>query len=197
MIVSLDSDFLASGPGHIAYAKQFARRRKLDSPSDTMNRLYVVEPTPSVTGSSADHRLAHAGQRYRTFRACAGRKIRNRFRCIALGRSCANGWKPSPRICRSSAAPRSLLPENISLRPVHALAHAMNAALGNVGKTLYYTEPLGHDDGNLDSLRDLCEEMDHGKVDLLLILGRQSCLRCATRFRFREQAETRVRRPFT
>ena len=25
---------------------------------------------------------------------------------------------------------------------VHALAHAMNAALGNVGKTVYYTEPL-------------------------------------------------------
>ena len=27
VIVSLDSDFLASGPGQIAYAKQFARRR--------------------------------------------------------------------------------------------------------------------------------------------------------------------------
>ena len=37
--------------------KQFYRRRKLSGPSDTMNRLYVVEPTPSVTGSSADHRL--------------------------------------------------------------------------------------------------------------------------------------------
>ena len=57
VILSLDADFLASGPGQIAYAKQFARRRKLDGPNDTLNRLYVVEPTPSVTGSSADHRL--------------------------------------------------------------------------------------------------------------------------------------------
>ena len=57
VILSLDSDFLASGPGHIGYMKQFYRRRKLSGPSDTMNRLYVVEPTPSVTGSSADHRL--------------------------------------------------------------------------------------------------------------------------------------------
>src|SRR5208282_6362405 len=57
VILSLDSDFLASGPGHIGYMKQFYRRRKLTGPADTMNRLYVVEPTPSVTGSSADHRL--------------------------------------------------------------------------------------------------------------------------------------------
>src|SRR4029077_12142037 len=58
VILSLDSDFLASGPGHIAYMRQFYRRRKLSGPTDTMNRLYVVEPTPSVTGSSAGNPLS-------------------------------------------------------------------------------------------------------------------------------------------
>src|SRR5258707_11824827 len=57
MILSLASDFLGSGPGHIRYAREFSRRRKLNGPDDTMNRLYVVEPTPSVTGATADHRL--------------------------------------------------------------------------------------------------------------------------------------------
>src|ERR1700730_6489566 len=63
VILSLDSDFLAGGPGHIRYMKDFYRRRKLDQFAEVahaggeMNRLYVVEPTPSVTGSSADHRL--------------------------------------------------------------------------------------------------------------------------------------------
>ena len=63
VILSLDSDFLASGPGHLRYMKDFYRRRKLDQFAEAdraggeMNRLYVVEPTPSVTGSSADHRL--------------------------------------------------------------------------------------------------------------------------------------------
>src|SRR5580704_5682329 len=57
VILSLDSDFLGSGPGHIRYAREFSRRRKLNEPDDTMNRLYVVEPTPSVTGATADHRL--------------------------------------------------------------------------------------------------------------------------------------------
>src|SRR5258706_7837426 len=63
VILSLDSDFLGSGPGHIRYAREFSRRRKLDQffegerKGPEMNRLYVVEPTPSVTGATADHRL--------------------------------------------------------------------------------------------------------------------------------------------
>src|SRR5881398_2459760 len=52
VILSLDSDFLANGPGNVRYMREFSRRRKLDGPSDTMNRLYVVEPTPSVTGAT-------------------------------------------------------------------------------------------------------------------------------------------------
>ncbi len=44
VILSLDSDFLGSGPGHIRYAREFSRRRKLNGPNDTMNRLYVDEP---------------------------------------------------------------------------------------------------------------------------------------------------------
>src|SRR5437867_1968565 len=63
VILSLDSDFLGSGPGHIRYAREFSRRRNLDQffegdrISSEMSRLYVVEPTPSVTGATADHRL--------------------------------------------------------------------------------------------------------------------------------------------
>jgi molybdopterin-containing oxidoreductase family iron-sulfur binding subunit len=55
---------------------------------------------------------------------------------------------------------------------VHALAHAMNGVLGNVGKTVIYTDTV---DANpvdqTNSLRDLVAEMRAGKVDLLLILG--------------------------
>jgi molybdopterin-containing oxidoreductase family iron-sulfur binding subunit len=55
---------------------------------------------------------------------------------------------------------------------VHALAHAMNAALGNVGKTVYYTEPLEADPVNeMESLRDLVNDINAGKVDLLIMLG--------------------------
>jgi hypothetical protein len=57
VIVSLDSDFLASGEASLRYARQFAARRRVAAPDTTMNRLYVVEPMPTPTGSKADHRL--------------------------------------------------------------------------------------------------------------------------------------------
>ena len=55
---------------------------------------------------------------------------------------------------------------------VHALAHAMNATLGNVGKTVFYTDPIeANPVDQLASLQDLVKDLDAGAVDLLLILG--------------------------
>src|SRR5208283_3609079 len=55
---------------------------------------------------------------------------------------------------------------------VHALAHAMNVALGNVGKTVVYTEPVDANPINqTESLRDLVSDMRAGNVDLLVVMG--------------------------
>jgi len=57
LILSLDSDFLSWQPGHLAYARKFARRRKIAPGEKTMNRLYVVESSFTITGAMADHRF--------------------------------------------------------------------------------------------------------------------------------------------
>ena len=170
VIVSLDSDFLGSGPGQVAYARQFARRRTLSGPSDSMNRLYVVEPTPSVTGSSADHRLPLRASDVELFaRALAGK--------LGLGSGASLSGEAAKWVdtiakdLQSQRGASLVVAGEYQPAAVHALAHAINANLGNVGKTLYYTEPLASDAGNLESIRNLCVEMDRGKVDLLLILG--------------------------
>src|SRR6202050_1919337 len=58
VVVALDSDFLCSGSTSVRYARDFANRRRVENPSAEMNRLYVVETTPTNTGAMADHRLA-------------------------------------------------------------------------------------------------------------------------------------------
>jgi MoCo/4Fe-4S cofactor protein with predicted Tat translocation signal len=171
VILSLDSDFLASAPGHIAYAKQFSRRRKLDSPSDTMSRLYVAEPTPTVTGSSADHRLpVRASDIELLARALAGK----------VGAGPAATLPAETEKWLSTVAQELQNERGASLvvageqqpAAVHALAHAINAALGNVGTTLYYTDPVETEpESNLESLRQLCADMGAGKVETLVILG--------------------------
>jgi MoCo/4Fe-4S cofactor protein with predicted Tat translocation signal len=170
VILSLDADFLASGPGHIGYMKEFYRRRKLTGPSDTMNRLYVVEPTPSVTGSSADHRLP--------LRASdVGQFARGLAALVGLGGSAtlspAQKWLDVVASDLTKHRGTALVVAG-EFQPaeVHALAHAINAALGNVGSTLYYTEPVEANPVNqAESFTELCADMDAGKVDTLLIFG--------------------------
>ena len=60
VIVALDADFLAPRPGPRALAREFADRRRVDGTNPkraTMNRLYAVESTMTMTGAKADHRL--------------------------------------------------------------------------------------------------------------------------------------------
>jgi len=171
VILSLDSDFLASGPGHIGYMNAFYRRRKLSGPNDTMNRLYVVEPTPSVTGSSADHRLPLRASEVEQF-------ARGLAALVGLGGSgtlspAAQKWLDAVASDLAKHRGTSLVIAGEFQPPaVHALAHAINAALGNVGTTLYYTEPVEANPVNqLESFTELCADMDAGRVKTLLIFG--------------------------
>jgi MoCo/4Fe-4S cofactor protein with predicted Tat translocation signal len=171
VILSLDADFLGSGPAHVANARQFARRRKLNNPSDTMNRLYVVEPTPSITGSSSDQRLPLRSSDIEAFtRALAAR--------FGLGSGAPLSGEAARWVdivakgLENERGTSLVMAGEYQPAAVHALAHAINAHLGNVGKTLYYVEAANPDaPGNLESIRDLCAEMDAGKVELLLMLG--------------------------
>jgi MoCo/4Fe-4S cofactor protein with predicted Tat translocation signal len=171
VIVSLDADLFGSGPGRVSNARQFAQRRKLDSPSDTMNRLYVVEPTPSITGSAADHRLPLSSNEVEAFARALAAKL-------GIGSGAAVSGEASKWVdviakeLQGERGASLVVAGEYQPAAVHALAHAMNAALGNVGTTLYYTEPINGDaTGNLEAMRDLCADMDAGKVDLLLMLG--------------------------
>ncbi|MCZ6506581.1 MAG: TAT-variant-translocated molybdopterin oxidoreductase, partial [Acidobacteria bacterium] len=57
VVVSLDSDFLTQGPGALRYARDFMARRRVREGQTEINRLYVVETSPSATGTVADHRM--------------------------------------------------------------------------------------------------------------------------------------------
>jgi MoCo/4Fe-4S cofactor protein with predicted Tat translocation signal len=171
VILSLDSDFLGSGPGHIRYAREFSRRRKLNGPDDTMNRLYVVEPTPSVTGATADHRWPLRSSEVEIFaRALAGK--------LGLGGSAATPqgaekWLDAvAKDLQKHKGTSLVVAGEQQPAEIHALAHAINATLGNVGTTLYYTETVeAHAVNHLDSLRELCADIEADKVETLLILG--------------------------
>ena len=172
VVVSLDADFLSCGGAHVRYARDFVAKRRLTGGSSDMNRLYVVEPTPSNTGVKADERLA--------LRASA---IPGVARALATGvgvqvpgadaKDAAGAWVLAAVADLKAHRGSSIVIAGDQQPPeVHALAHAMNAALGNVGKTVVYTEPVeARPEIQRDSLAALVKDMRAGSVEVLLILG--------------------------
>lgn len=181
VVLALDADFLGFGPGHVRYARDFARRRKVRTdPQDgvqpeQMNRLYAVESMPSSTGSVADHRLALPSSMIESF-------LRDVAREVGLPNVPPSG--PLPPLVQSSVRPiaedlksrqgRVAIVVGEHLPPsVHALAHALHVHLGAVGKTVRYTEPVEvlPEPARRIDLKTLVAEMQQKQVDVLLILS--------------------------
>ena len=175
IVVSLDADFLGFGPSAVRYTKDFASRRKIGTPADKQNRLYVIEPLPTITGAKADHRVAmKASEIHVAAAALAG----------ALGAGAPAGdaiahpekWQTMlPVMAADLTASRGrsvVVAGPTQPAAVHALARAMNEALGNVGTTVTYTAPIAASPADgAASLSLLVGEMNAGKVDVLVILG--------------------------
>src|SRR5207249_9650239 len=140
-------------------------------PEVKMNRLYVVEPTPSITGATADHRLPLRASDVEVFAQALAAKLGLGGSAVLL--PTAEKWLDAvARDLEKNKRTSLVVAGEQQPAEVHALVHAINAALGNVGTTLYYTEPVeAHPVNHLDSLRELCADIDAGKVTTLLILG--------------------------
>lgn len=190
-IVSLDSDFLQTESGMIRASRSFADGRRLRQPTDTMSRLYVVEPGFSTTGANADHRLrlpARDIERYTRLLAKEVAALGADLGPIAasLGNLPADGipenWLKAVAKELTENRGRSVLVVG-SRQParVHALAHAINAALGAVGQIVAYgpvVDTVGYTNDNgvyaLDetaSLKALASDLNGGKVDTVIVLG--------------------------
>jgi len=170
VIVSLDADFLSDAAAGVRYARDFIATRNPEG-AGTMSRLYVVEPTPSLTGSMADHRLPLASRDIEAF------ATRFAARLGSGGAADANAaharWIDA--IAKELEANRGasiVAAGDAQPESVRALAHAMNTQLGNIGRTVEYAPSLVATPSRGDgSLATLANDMRAGKVDTLLMLG--------------------------
>jgi molybdopterin-containing oxidoreductase family iron-sulfur binding subunit len=170
VIVALDSDFFSSSPGHLRYARQFAARRR---PEGAGCRLYAAESMPTTTGAKADHRLPLKPSQIellaRALAADLGVAGVDRGGPLPAG---AQAWATAVRDDLNANRGAGIVVAGEGQPPVvHALAHAMNAALGNAGQTALYTDSIVPPVDQLQSMRELTAAMAAGEVDTLLIIG--------------------------
>jgi molybdopterin-containing oxidoreductase family iron-sulfur binding subunit len=177
VIVALDSDFLFMHPHALRYARDFAATRRA-AEGATMSRLYVAEPTPTITGSNADHRIA-----------VAARDIRAIAEAIARGTGVLTAERAGASPAQSEwvrAASEDLLANpgasvliagETQPAEVHNLVAKINDRLGSTiaigrdgppGRPSFPARPAV---ALYRSLDQLVEEMKAGVVELLIILG--------------------------
>ena len=178
VVVALDADFLASGPGHLRYTRDFvAQRATSKPPSDKSTpriRLYAIECTPSLT----------APLPITVFRSRRGTLVRSRGSreelkidgaqrddSQTLGKSMA--WISALANDLQKNRGMSLVVAGFAQpASVHVVVHVINHALGNFGQTItLHSRAMQGPSHRVSSLAELAADLHRGAVDTLLILG--------------------------
>jgi molybdopterin-containing oxidoreductase family iron-sulfur binding subunit len=173
VVVSLDADFLGELPGNLRYARDFAATRRMTGPTPPRSRLWAAESTPRLAGAMADERLPASPAELARI-ACA---LALAVQAPVAAAPAALPLSEAQRAWVRGAAADCLANRGASIvvagdeQPsvVHALAHAMNAALGNLGRTVAAIPPVALDEA--PGLRALAQAAEDGAVDTLVILG--------------------------
>jgi molybdopterin-containing oxidoreductase family iron-sulfur binding subunit len=170
VVVALDADFMTEGPGRVRYARDFMDGRRVRKDSQAMSRLYVAEPALTPTGIVADNRVP--------VKASA-------IGDVAAGIAAALGV---PGVTAPATVPAAFVNAAIAdLRAagsrglvvvgeaqpaaVHALAHAINVALGAVGTTVEFTDPVASNPADQNAaLRTLVADLTADAVDVLIVI---------------------------
>jgi hypothetical protein len=172
VLVSLDADLFGTMQGSVRYARDYANRRRATDGNVSTNRFYAVETTPTHSGAKADHRLPVKPS-----------EMENFARSLAAGigvtgvTSTSNPvdakWLSALVKDLQAHMGSSLVVAGDNQSPeVQALAHAMNATLGSVGKTVVYSDPIEvNPTDQVADFKALMADLDAGAVDTLLILG--------------------------
>jgi molybdopterin-containing oxidoreductase family iron-sulfur binding subunit len=174
VIVSFDGDFLMDMHGHVRYAHDFGAKRRVRSGSTNINRLYAAETSPSITGAMADNRLPLRPSEIDAAAFALARRlgIANIASAPLVSSEIESWLNAAVADLKSNEGACVVVAGDHQSASVHALVHAMNSVLGNVGETLLYTEPIESTPPDpAYSLGALVRDMQAGLVSTIFVFG--------------------------
>jgi molybdopterin-containing oxidoreductase family iron-sulfur binding subunit len=197
VVVSLDRDFLdQSDPANLSNNREFAATRRPIGVKDAMSRLYVAEASYTITGAAADHRLRVAPSRIPALAVLLARAVMSKISApaeasslkaaidavaVPEGADLSKDWIEAVADDLVAEAieggKRNRVGETLVLAgasqppAVHALCHALNAALGNIGKTIRYL-PMSAElaSSSADGIAEIARGIDAGDVTTLVCI---------------------------
>lgn len=171
VVVSLDAEFFTEMPGSVRYARDFSSTRRVRAANPRMSRLYTIESSYTIAGTTADHRL---GVKPSEIEQVA----RALYAAVTGGAGSAPASVPAAWMTalvndlNANKGAAVIIPGEQTSPATQALCHAINAALGATGTTVVYTEPVEVAyQAQTAALKDLVASMMGGEVKTLIILG--------------------------
>ncbi len=191
VILTLDRDFLGGEGATLPEARGFAAGRRVTSThgeGSDMSRIYAVESTMSLAGGAADHRLRLRASHIPAYAALLADAVFQR-----LGGTANAAVVRAVESASAGVALERLDPEWIdavaddlvanrgaaivmagATQPAgtHALVHAINSALGAIGKTVHM-RPVAGDAAasSAESITTLASLISGGRVDTLVAIN--------------------------
>ena len=165
-VVAVDGDFLDAGAGQVGLSRRFAEARSASSGNGELLTLHAVASTPTLTSAKADYHLAAEPGDLRKLLGRVADAVGSPS--AEMGGDAASRWVARAAGALAAARGASIVVAGATQpAEVHEAVHRLNATLGNLGKTVTFTEPVLP---KADTFTDLVDAMDGGKVSLLLIL---------------------------
>ena len=193
VVVALDCDFIGAEENAHINIRRFAKGRRVTAPGQAMSRLYAIEPLMTLTGANADHRLrmpatgvsVMAGLLAEAVLTPAGgdAKLVAAVKALVDAKAVAalseqvragdakflNKWATECAKDLLAAKGESLvLAGQRQPLAVHLAAYAINAALGNLGKTVIFLDAPAPSAG---AIAELAQALTGGQVETLVVLG--------------------------
>lgn len=170
-LLSIDCDFLETETGSVRHTRGFASRRRITNPeTQEMNRLYVAEATFSVTGANADHRFRMSSAKAGLFLQAIAAEIGVEGVTDPGGFDAQQVAAVAEDLRESDGRSSGVVLVGRRQPPhVHALAHAVNEAIGALGIAVAIQDAQEEPDSELTvgTIQDLAAA---DNIETLLIL---------------------------
>jgi molybdopterin-containing oxidoreductase family iron-sulfur binding subunit len=181
-LLAVGSDPLTQGPGFVPRARAFADGRRIRHEGDAMNRLYVADAALTSTGALADHRLFVPERDLTPLLAAIAARVIPTATLPADLRARFAGWRGllpeharwidavARDLGRSPGDSAVLVGDRMSTE-AHAIAGWINAALGNVGRTVTFVDPPIFEAGQPSHDPSALPRALASGIDVLVVLG--------------------------
>ncbi len=175
VIVSFNADFLGTWVSPVAFAKDYASKRRINEENPTMSRHIQVESHMSMTGSNADNRVMVKPSEQGAAIATLYNEVAALTNAPSVSAPKVNdkAAKALKRVAAElvSAKGKSLVISGSGNTSEQILVNAINTQLGNYGETISFATANLTAQGDDKAMQNLIGEMNSGAVNAVFVLN--------------------------